>query len=126
MTSRATLLTVAPLLPAGPNLAEALRFYIDELGFVVSWQDGTMAGVRRDGIEFNLVQNSNGVWAENASASIGVDGLEALYSEYQRTRAQVGPLETKGWGRREFHMILPSGVCLQFYQVEAKLSGAAT
>jgi hypothetical protein len=24
----------------------------------------------------------------------------------------------KFWGRREFHMIVPSGVCLQFFQQE--------
>ena len=27
-----------------------------------------------------------------------------------------GPLELKAWGRREFHLIAPSGVCFQFYQ----------
>ena len=78
-----------------------------------------MAGVRRGGVELNLVQNSNPAWAENAGASIGVDDLAALYAEYRTTSAQVGPLEVKSWGRREFHMILPSGVCLQFYQHEA-------
>lgn len=77
-----------------------------------------MAGVRRGRVEFNLVQNSNAVWAENTSASIGVDDLAALYAEYRTTSAQVGPLEVKSWGRREFHMILPSGVCLQFFQVD--------
>jgi hypothetical protein len=24
----------------------------------------------------------------------------------------------KAWGRREFHLIVPSGVCLQFYEDE--------
>ena len=119
MTSRATMLAVTPLLPAGRDLGEALRFYTEELGFVTSWQDGGMAGVRRGGVEFNLVQNDNPVWAENSSASIGVDDLDALYDEYRETRARVGPLEVKAWGRREFHMILPSGVCLQFYQLDA-------
>jgi Glyoxalase/Bleomycin resistance protein/Dioxygenase superfamily len=117
--SQATLLTVTPLVPAGPKLADALRFYTEQLGFAITWQGGEMAGVRRGGVEFNLVQNSNPVWADNASASIGVDDLDTLYSEYRTAPAQVGPLEAKSWGRREFHMILPSGVCLQFYQVEA-------
>lgn len=77
-----------------------------------------MAGVRRGRVELNLVQNRNAAWAENTSASIGVDDLAALYAEYRTTSAQVGPLEVKSWGRREFHMILPSGVCLQFFQVD--------
>ena len=118
MASQATLLTVTPLLPSGPSLADALRFYSEQLGFAITWQGGEMAGVRRGTVEFNLVQNSNPAWAENASASIGVSDLDALYGEYRATASQVGPLETKSWGRREFHMILPSGVCFQFYQID--------
>ncbi len=112
-----TLLTVTPLLPAGPSLADGLRFYTEQLGFAIEWQGAEMAGVRRGSVAFNLVRNSNREWAENASASIGVDDLEAIYREYRGVAAKVGPLELKSWGRREFHMVLPSGVCLQFYQV---------
>ncbi len=119
MASQPTLLAVTPLIPAGPSLADALRFYVEQLGFAVAWQAGEMAGVRRGRVEFNLVQNGDRGWAENASASIGVDDLDALYDEYRAAAATVGPLEVKSWGRREFHMILPSGVCLQFYQVPA-------
>lgn len=78
-----------------------------------------MAGVRRGRVEFNLVQNTTRAWADNASATIGVDDLDALYAEYRGAEAHVGPVEIKSWGRREFHMILPSGVCLQFYQVSS-------
>jgi len=113
----ATLLTVTPLLPAGPSLADGLRFYTEQLGFGITWQGGGMAGVRRGNATFNLVQHSSREWAENASASIGVDDLEAIYQEYRGVAANVGALEMKSWGRREFHMVLPSGVCLQFYQV---------
>jgi len=109
--------SVTPLLPAGPSLANDLRFYTGQLGFTVEWEGGGMAGIRRGDVAFNLVQNDNRAWAENASASIGVDDLDALYAEYRTARsARVGPLEMKSWGRREFHMVLPSGVCLQFYQ----------
>lgn len=114
----ASLLHVTPLMPAGADIDVAVRFFTEELGFAVTWRGGTMAGVRRGEVEFNLVQNSTVAWAENASASIGVDDLAALHSEYGASSARVGPLELKSWGRREFHMILPSGVCLQFYQVE--------
>ena len=114
----ATLLNLTPLLPAGDDLDVGVRFFTEELGFALTWQAGSMAGVRRGRVEFNLVQNSTAAWAENASASIGVDDLAALYAEYRTTSARVGALELKSWGRREFHMILPSGVCLQFYQVD--------
>lgn len=65
------------------------------------------------------MQNGDRAWAENASVSIGVDGLDALYEEYRSVAARVGALEMKSWGRREFHMILPSGVCLQFHEAQA-------
>lgn len=120
MAPQADWLTVTPLLPAGADLAADLRFYTEQLGFQVTWQAGTMAGIRRGRVSFNLVQNTTEAWAENASASIGVDDLDALYEEYRgAAAARVGPLEMKMWGRREFHMVLPSGVCLQFYQLDA-------
>ena len=118
----AVLLTLTPLVPAGPSLADAVRFYTEQLGFVVAWQGGEMAGVRRGNVELNLVQNGDRAWIENASFSIGVDDLDALYDEYRSVAAaRVGTLEVKSWGRREFHMIVPSGVCFQFYQVPARV-----
>ena len=110
--------SVTPLLPTGGPLAAALEFFTTHLGFTMVWEGGGMAGVARDGIAFHLVENDNRAWADNASFSIGVEGLERLYVEYCGIPARVGPLEDKPWGRREFHMILPSGVCFQFYERE--------
>jgi catechol 2,3-dioxygenase-like lactoylglutathione lyase family enzyme len=113
---KASLRSITAMIPAGSSLDEAIRFYTEELGFSVVWQAGNMAGIERDEVSFNLVANTNRQWAENASFSIAVSDVDALYAEYARTSARVGPLEEKPWGRREFHMIVPSGVCLQFYQ----------
>lgn len=113
-----TLLSVVPLIPTGGSLADALAFYTRHMGFETVWRSDTMAGIRRDAVAFHLVVNAERAWAENASFSIGVAGLEALYEEYRVIPAKVGPLEMKSWGRREFHMIVPSGVCLQFYEQE--------
>ena len=118
-TLKASFQSVTPLMPAGGSLAVALAFYTEQMGFHVIWQDGSMAGIARDGVAFNLVENDDRAWAENASFSIGVSDLEALYQEYRQIAAKVGALETKAWGRREFHLIAPSGVCFQFYQIEA-------
>jgi catechol 2,3-dioxygenase-like lactoylglutathione lyase family enzyme len=108
--------SVTPLIPAGSNLHTAIDFYTEKMGFSILWQDGGMAGIARDFVSFNLVENDNREWADNASFSIGVSDLEALYLEYRDIPAKVGPLETKPWGRREFHLIVPSGICFQFYQ----------
>ena len=113
------LLSITPLLPTGGPLADALQFYQEQMGFSVSWQAGSMAGITRDAISFNLVENDNRQWADNASFSIGVSDLDALYDEYRGISARVGALEMKPWGRREFHMVVPSGVCLQFYALTA-------
>jgi catechol 2,3-dioxygenase-like lactoylglutathione lyase family enzyme len=115
---QALLRSITPLIPTGGSLDAALAFYTEHMGFSVVWQGGSMAGIERDDIAFNLVENDNQAWADNASFSIGVSDLEALYEEYRDIPATVGPLETKSWCRREFHMIVPSGVCLQFYQQE--------
>jgi catechol 2,3-dioxygenase-like lactoylglutathione lyase family enzyme len=111
--------SVTPMIPSGGSLAEALKFYVRELGFTVLWQSPNMAGIQRDAVAFNLIENSTRAWIENSSHSIGVSDLDALYLQYRGTSAQVGPLEVKPWGRREFHMIVPHGVCLQFYQAES-------
>ena len=116
---KASFHSVTPMIPTGGSLTSALTFYTEQMGFSVVWQDGGAAGIARDGVAFNLVENDNRVWADNASFSIGVSDLDALYSEYRHSSAQVGAPETKAWGRREFHLIAPSKVCFQFYQIEA-------
>ncbi len=108
--------SITPLLPTGGSLDEALALFTDRMGFELIWRGNDMAGIKRNTVEFNLVENDNRAWAENASFSIGVADLDALYQEYRDLPARVGPLEEKMWGRREFHMILHSGVCLQFYE----------
>ncbi|MDQ3258008.1 MAG: VOC family protein [Acidobacteriota bacterium] len=115
---KASLHSITPLIPAGSDLAKALAFYTEHMGFSVIWQGGNMAGIKRDDISFNLVKNDNREWIENTSFSIGVSDLEALYQEYRHIPAKVGALETKSWGRREFH-IIAHGVAFQFYQREA-------
>ncbi len=107
--------SVMPLIPTGGTLEEAIRFYTEQLGFQVPhrWDGGAV--IQRDTVGFLLVVNSNREWADNASFSIGVADLDALHQEYLQRGVPMGPLEVKAWGRREFHMIVPSGVCLQFY-----------
>lgn len=114
-TEQAVLHSVTPMIPTGGALGAALEFYTEELGFSVVWRSAQMAGIRRGAVSFNLVENTNREWIDNSSSSIRVSDLDALYAEYRGTAARVGPLEMKAWGRREFHMIVPSGVCLQFY-----------
>ncbi|MGE5413339.1 MAG: hypothetical protein ACM3NW_04125 [Syntrophomonadaceae bacterium] len=116
MSDPPAFLSVTPMIPAGRSLDAALAFYTGRMGFALEWRGGNMAGIRRGEVAFHLVVNDNREWAENSSYSIGVRGLDALYDEYRALPARVGPLEVKAWGRREFHLIVPDGVCLQFYE----------
>jgi hypothetical protein len=116
---RPSFLSVTPMIPTGGTLAEALKFYTEQMGFSVSWQAGSGAGIVRDGVAMNLVENNNREWADNASFSVGVSDLDATYEEYRGISARVGPLEMKAWGRREFHLIVPSGICFQFYSANS-------
>ncbi len=112
----ASLRSIIPLIPAGSSLTAALAFYTEHMCFSIVWQGNGSASIERDGVAFNLVENDNQIWADNSSFSIGVSDLDVLYQEYRQIPAKVGPLERKPWGRREFHMIVPPGVCFQFYQ----------
>ena len=104
------------MIPTGGSLSEALKFYTEKLGFSVVWENSEMAGVRRGSVSFNLVTNSSREWAFNSSYSIGVSALESLYREYQDHGVSLGTIELQPWERREFHIIVPSGVSLQFYE----------
>ena len=112
----ASFLSVTPLIPTGTSIEEAVDFYTQQMGFTLIWQSNNMAGIRRGTVELNLIESKNREWIDNSSVSIGVDDLDALYTEYKDIAARVGPVEMKSWGRREFHMIVPWGICFQFYQ----------
>ncbi|HVZ39279.1 MAG TPA: VOC family protein [Candidatus Kapabacteria bacterium] len=115
---KAAFISATPMIPSGENFEEAIRFYTEQMGFRIIWQDENMAGVARDAVAFNVLRNNNREWGDNSSFSIGVSDLDALYEEFRNVPVRVGPLEKKPWGRREFHMIVPGGVCLQFYERE--------
>jgi catechol 2,3-dioxygenase-like lactoylglutathione lyase family enzyme len=51
--------SVTAMIPTGGGLDEALDFYVRHLGFSVVWRAGSMAGIRRDDVAFNLVENDN-------------------------------------------------------------------
>jgi hypothetical protein len=86
----ATLRTIVPLIPAGPVSRDAIAFFAEQMGFTITWESEIMS----------------------------VDDLDALYQEFKDIPVNIKAPEMQPWGRREFHMIVPSGVCLQFYEAE--------
>src|SRR5437764_14733201 len=114
---KASLNSITPLVPTVNSLAAALSFYTEHMGFSIIWQGDSIAGIERDSVALNLVENDNKTCADNASFSIGVSDVEALYTEYRTLPAKVGPLELNPWGRREFHLNAPSRRCFQCLQL---------
>ena len=112
----AAMLSVTPMIPTGGPLQQSLAFFVEQMGFSVVWEVAGGAGIRRGAVSFTLVENVSREWAENASFGIGVADLDGLFTEYAAVPAQVGEPAMMPWGRREFHVILPSGVCFQFYE----------
>ncbi len=117
MADKTVFHSVMALIPTGGALADAVTYYTEKLGFDIASQWDGGAVIQRDSVSFLLVPNNNREWADNASFSIGVADLDALHQEYVQRSVPMGALEMKFLGRREFHMIVPSGVCLQFYGV---------
>ncbi len=114
--TRTPFTSVTPMIPTGGSLADALAYYRDQLGFTIDWETAQMAGISRGDVAFNLVVNDDRHWADNQSFSIGVGDLDAFYAEIRAVDGTVKPPTAMPWGRREVHVIVPSGVCFQFYQ----------
>lgn len=118
MTPTIELRSCVPLFPV-PDVAAAVRFYVERLGFEVAFEyDADAAGVRRGNIEIHFWRCADRHIAENTSCRISVVGIDVLYAEYEK--AQVvhsnGRLELKPWGFREFAALDHAGNLLTFAQ----------
>ena len=123
--TRSTLRAVQPVLPVR-DIAAALAFYIERLGFRFLFGDRSgapaYAGVGRDGIELHLQWQAAEAFADG-SAALGnlrfvVDDPDALLTEFCASgavRSEVAVRDT-AWGTREFGFRDPDGNGLTFYR----------
>lgn len=101
-----------PILPAD-DLRVARTFYVDGLGFQVTWEasdDGQsgLMGVERGGICLTIDAPMSGHGRE-ACVSLQVDSADAYYDEW-RTRVPIeSPPRDEAWGARTFSVLDPSG-----------------
>jgi len=111
---------VVPIVPAGPDMAVALAFYVEKLGFsaTVTGDPPTSAAVRR-GAALVLLQRSDDVyWASQTTVRFRVSDVDALYAEVRAKGVEkITGIMVQPWGTREFHVIEPFGVCLHFYEL---------
>jgi catechol 2,3-dioxygenase-like lactoylglutathione lyase family enzyme len=102
-----------PILPT-EDLRAAKKFYVDALGFEVtfeaSYDDGAagLLGVRRGTIALTLDCPMQG-HGRNACASLEVDSADRYYDEW-RVRTEIPrPPKNEEWGARTFSVHDPSG-----------------
>ncbi len=120
MDSRIVLGEVTPVVPAR-DVAAALTFYTEKLGFSEDWRTGeppSGGGLRRGAMTMHLFRCDDPKIARWSGFRVRCEGIEPLY-EHCRAQGIVhpeGPLGATPWGTREFVALDPDGVALTFWE----------
>ena len=117
------LLEVTPVIPAR-DVAAAIMFYTEKLGFTESWCHGDPvdgAGIARGSVNVHLFQCSEPNIAEWTAFRVRCTGITAWY---ERCRAHAivhpnGPLRTTPWGTSEFTVLDLDRVGITFWEPAA-------
>jgi catechol 2,3-dioxygenase-like lactoylglutathione lyase family enzyme len=101
-----------PILPVD-DLRVAKQFYVDALGFAVSFEsteDGKsgLLGVRRGSIELTLDCPMAG-HGRNACVSLRVDDADRLFEAWRHRVNVLRPPKNEPWGARTFDLLDPFG-----------------
>lgn len=101
-----------PILPT-EDLAVARKFYVDQLGFRVTFEasgDGHsgLLGIARGTIELTLDSPMDG-HGRNACVALHVDDADRYYREWGSKVDVLRPPKDEVWGARTFDLLDPSG-----------------
>jgi len=101
-----------PVLPAD-DLGVAREFYVDRLGFRVTFEathDGTtgLLGLERGSIALTIDCPMSG-HGRDACVSLQVDDADAYYDEWRQRVAVKRAPKNEPWGARTFDLIDPFG-----------------
>ena len=101
-----------PVLP-GDDVTAAKDFYVDKLGFTLSWEfsdDGKsgMLGVQKGTIELTIDCPMSG-HGRNACAALHVSSADAYYDEWRDKVPIERPPQDEYWGARTFSVHDPAG-----------------
>ena len=100
-----------PILPA-EDLATAKSFYVDGLGFRVTFEvseDGRsgLLGIERGTIQMTLDSPMKG-HGRNSCVALQVDDADAYYHEWSAKVDVLRAPKDEGWGARTFDLLDPS------------------
>ncbi|WCE05819.1 VOC family protein [Pseudoxanthomonas sp. JBR18] len=101
------------------RLEDGLAFFVDALGFEVLYQDDAMAVIARDGAKAYLVASPEYAAKDRPELGIEVDDVDAVYREMaarapERLHPNASTVQCRPWGTREFAMLDPTTVCVNF------------
>ncbi len=100
---------ISPWFPVA-ELAAALAFYRDRLGFDIGWTWGdppTHANVCRGNVDISLAVDPEK--AGSGEAYVGLRGVDAYFAELQSRGVACGELADRVYGMRDFALTDPSG-----------------
>jgi catechol 2,3-dioxygenase-like lactoylglutathione lyase family enzyme len=110
-----TFTSAVPVLPS-LDLAKAVAFYEEKLGFTRGGVYPDYAVLRRDGIELHLCLCDDPELPKQTSCRVNVKGIDAFHAEC-KPRGIVhpnGPLRDQPWGLREFAILDRDGNLIKF------------
>jgi catechol 2,3-dioxygenase-like lactoylglutathione lyase family enzyme len=100
---------ISPVFPVS-DIGAAVAFYRERLGFDLGWIWGdppTLANVCRGTISIMLALDPSK--AGSGEANVGLRGVDAYYRELQTRHVQVGELDDRHYGMRDFDLVDPDG-----------------
>ena len=114
--SKATFAQVQPILGTR-DLAKAIRFYIDRLGFTLAFGDDNYVGLRRDGVELHI-QFQFEHEMQTTRIRFVVNDPDILFEEYKSKNVlhDGTRLNDTPWGTREFALYDLDRNALTFYR----------
>jgi lactoylglutathione lyase len=102
------------------EIAPAIRFYREQLGFSVVRSDATTAVVRRDDAQLGLVRKPDHQPDQAGSCCFAVSDLEALHTELAGRGGKPGAFGIDEWSGRKYRTFFlredENGYCFCFSQ----------
>ncbi len=103
---------------AALDIARAVSFYVQRLGFTELFQADDYAGVRRGAVEIHLWLCDDKNIPEKTACRVEVENIEPLYAEYQGAGV-IHPhssLQVTPWGTQEFTILDLDGNGITFFE----------
>jgi catechol 2,3-dioxygenase-like lactoylglutathione lyase family enzyme len=105
----ARFISIAPTVPVR-DLDRALAFYVDRIGFAVTFRSPVFALIQRDGQNLGLQRDFAGNRAGSARFYVWTTAIDGLHADLLAKRTEcLGDLAMREHGLRDFTLADPDG-----------------